>query len=445
MNRSSKTAFPDERLTLFEVREMWDVLSPDEQIEAFELLDRPSAQEFLFTLSRHKRAAFILQASEAERLFWMRQLPPDEAADIIQQSPKKQRSKLLELLDERTRREVQALLTYKADVAGGLMNTRFAQVRPDQTIDEAIHYLRLQAKDYLESIFYVFVLDQGQRLLGVVSFQELFRAPQERKISEIMKTEVVTVPENQNQEIVARLFNRYKFIALPVVDHENKIKGIITADDILGAVQEEATEDMQKVGGMEALDQPYLQIDFWTMLKKRAGWLAALFIGEMLTASAMAHYEEEIARAVVLALFVPLIISSGGNSGSQAATLIIRAMALGEVRLRNWWNIVRREFLTGLGLGCVLATIGLARILLWQLIFHTYGAHYFLVALSVCLSLIGVVVWGTTVGAMLPMLLRRLGCDPASASAPFVATLVDVSGIVIYFTVSAVILHNTLL
>lgn len=437
--------FSEEQLTLFEVREMWDVLSLDERIDAFELLDRTSAHEFMFTLSQRERAAIILHVPEAERQLWMRQLPPDEAADVIQDSPEEARARLLEVLDERTRTEVQALLAYKTDVAGGLMNTRFARIKPDQTADEAIRYLRLQAQNFPESILYVFVLDEGQRLQGVVSFQELFRASQEKKIQDIMKTDVVTVTENQDREEVAQLFSQYNFLALPVVDAERKIKGIITADDILEAVQEEATEDIQKIGGMEALDKPYFQIGFWSMLKKRAGWLAALFIGEMLTASAMGYYEAEIARALVLALFVPLIISSGGNSGSQAATLIIRAMALGEVRLGDWWRIVRRELATGLGLGCVLATIGFARILLWQYLFHTYGPHYFLIALSVSISLIGVVVWGTTAGSMLPMLLRRLGFDPASASAPFVATLVDVSGIIIYFTVSAIILHNTLL
>jgi magnesium transporter len=223
------------------------------------------------------------------------------------------------------------------------------------------------------------------------------------------------------------------------------MQGIVTADDVVDVVREEATEDMQKLGGVEALEAPYLEIDMRRMIRKRVGWLCVLFLGEMLTASAMGFFEKEIARAVVLALFIPLIISSGGNSGSQATTLVIRAMALGEVKLRDWWRVVRREFLAGLGLGIVLAVIGFIRIVLWEGLFHTYGPHYVGIACTVAASLVGVVLWGTLAGSMLPFILRRLGFDPASASAPFVATLVDVSGLVIYFTAAAAILGGTLL
>jgi magnesium transporter len=248
-----------------------------------------------------------------------------------------------------------------------------------------------------------------------------------------------------DQEALSALFAEHDFIAMPVVDRDGRMKGIVTVDDIVDVVREEATEDIQKIGGMEALDAPYLEIGFAQMVRKRAGWLAALFIGEMLTATAMGHFEREIARAVVLALFVPLIISSGGNSGSQASTLVIRAMALRELGLRDWWRVIRREVGAGLALGAILASIGLVRILAWQGLFGLYGEHYLLIAITVAGSLIGVVMWGTLVGATLPMVLTRLGFDPASASAPFVATLVDVSGIVIYFTVASVVLGGTLL
>jgi magnesium transporter len=289
------------------------------------------------------------------------------------------------------------------------------------------------------------VLDGDQRLQGVVSFRDLFSGPGDRSVRDVMEREVVTVDEGLDQEAVSRIMAREDVIALPVVDRTGRMKGIVTVDDIVDVVQEEATEDIQKLGGMEALDRPYLQTSVPAMLKKRAGWLAILFLGEMLTASVMGRFEDQIARAVVLALFVPLIISSGGNSGSQAATLVIRAMALGEVALRDWWRIVRRELFAGLALGGILGTIGVARVLLWQALFGLYGDHALGVAITVGLALVGVVTWGTLVGSMLPFVIRRIGFDPASASAPFVATLVDVSGIVIYFSLARAFLGPALL
>jgi magnesium transporter len=260
-----------------------------------------------------------------------------------------------------------------------------------------------------------------------------------------MRTNVVTIPEEMDQEAVSELFRQHGFLAMPVVDANGRMKGIVTVDDIVHVVHEEATEDIQKLGGMEALQAPYLEVGFFDMMRKRAGWLSVLLVGEMLTASAMGYFEEEIARAVVLALFVPLIISSGGNSGSQASMLVVRAMALGELRLRDWWRVVRREFAAGLTLGAVLATIGFVRVVLWESMFHIYGEHHLLIAATVAASLIGVVTFGTLAGSMLPLVLHRLGFDPASASAPFVATLVDVSGIVIYFTMASLLLTGALL
>src|SRR5207248_1221527 len=243
----------------------------------------------------------------------------------------------------------------------------------------------------------------------------------------------------------SRLIAEHDFLAIPVVDRERRVKGIVTVDDIVDVVQEEATEDIQKIGGMEALDAPYLDVGFWAMVRKRGGWLAILFVGEMFTATAMGYFEHEIQRAVVLALFVPLIISSGGNSGSQASTLVIRALAIGEVRLRDWWRVVYREVLTGLALGAILGAIGFLRVALWSIFTNMYGPHWFLVALTVGLSLIGIVLWGTLIGSVLPFGLRRIGFDPAASSAPFVATLVDVTGLVIYFSIAYVILRGTLL
>jgi magnesium transporter len=324
------------------------------------------------------------------------------------------------------------------------MNPRFARLRPDMTVDEAISYLRLQSRR-METVYYAYVLDAGQRLQGVVSFRDLFTADGRALVSEVMNPNVISVTEQTDQEEVARLFASEDLSAIPVVDDAGRMKGIVTVDDIVDVVQEEATEDIQKFGGMEALDGPYLETGFWQMVRKRGGWLAALFLGEMLTATAMSHYEEEIARAVVLAVFIPLIISSGGNSGSQASTLIVRAMALGEVRLRDWWKVARREVASGLALGGLLAAIGFIRILVWQAVGQTYGEHYLLIGATVALSLVGVVLFGTVAGSMLPFLLRRVGFDPASASAPFVATMVDVTGLVIYFSMANLILRGTLL
>jgi magnesium transporter len=354
---------------------------------------------------------------------------------------------MMEGLDDAAFREISALMAYEEDNAGGLMSPRFVRLRHDMNVREAIHYLQkqAQAQQRFETIYYAYVLDERQHLEGVVSFRQLFAAAPEKPISEVMTSKPISVSDTLDQEAVAAVMSKHDLPAIPVVDAEGRMKGIVTLDDIVDVVQREATEDIQKLGGMESLDTPYLQTGLFAMVRKRGGWLSALFLGELLTASAMSTFEDEIAKAVVLALFVPLIISSGGNSGSQATTLIIRAMALGEVRIQDWWRIMRREFAAGFLLGLLLATLGMTRILVWQRIFHSYGEHSFVVALTVAVSLIGVVTWGTLAGSMLPFVIRRLGFDPASASAPFVATLVDVSGLVIYFEVAQFILRGTIL
>jgi magnesium transporter len=434
-----------EALSGSELQEMWSSLALEARFEAFKALSRAEGEDFFWNLSAQDQVELLLELPAVERRGWMRFLAPDDAADVVQAAPEEERDGLLALLDDSTRKEVTALLAYAEDQAGGLMSPRFARVRPDMTADEAISYLHKQARERVETIYYVYVLDAQQRLVGVVSFRQLFEAPGGMKVRDLMQTEVVTVSEQMDQEDVGLLFARHSLLAIPVVDADRHMKGVVTVDDIVDVVQEEATEDIQKIGGMEALDEPYLDIGLFRMIRKRAGWLSALFMSETLTATAMGYYEHEIARAVVLALFIPLIISSGGNSGSQASTLVVRAMALGEVRLRDWWRVMRREFAAGLALGSILGMIGLLRILLWPTRAALYGEHYVLIAITVACSLIGVVLWGTISGSMLPLIMRRLGFDPASASAPFVATLVDVTGLVIYFTVANVILYGTLL
>ena len=435
----------ERNFTPAELYEAWPVLSSEERVEGFEFLKRHDADDFFLQLSARDRAELVVALPSGERRLWVRLLAPDDAADVIQEAPAEERENLLALLDDQTGREVKGLLDYAEDEAGGLMNTRYSRLRADMTVDEAVSYLRKDARTRERTIYYVFVVDAEEHLLGVVSFRDLLVSPGDKAVRDVMRTEVISAPEDLDQEALSKLFMRHHLLMMPVVDAEGRIKGVVNVDDIVDVVQEEATEDIQKLGGLETLEGPYLQVPLLRMIRKRAGWLAALFLGEMLTATAMGQFETEIARAVVLALFVPLIISSGGNSGSQATTLVIRAMALGEVRLRDWWRVIRREVLTGLGLGTILASIGLIRILSWQALFHAYGDHYFLVALTVSFSLVGVVLWGSVAGSILPFILRGMGFDPASASAPFVATLVDVTGLVIYFTIAQAVLSGTLL
>ncbi|WP_437508761.1 magnesium transporter [Sorangium sp. So ce1099] len=434
-----------ETITAAELSMSWSALESDERVQAYRRLRRDEAEDFFQGLPSADQAALLAALTKGERRLWLRLLAPDDVADILLEVSPEEQEELLSLLDEPTRREASALLAYAEDEAGGLMSPWFARVRPEATVDQAISYLKRQARDHLETIYYGYVLDAEQRLLGVVSLRQLMIAPGDRRVSDIMKTDVASVNEDVDQEAVARRFAEHDLVAIPVVDAEGRMKGIVTADDIVDVVEEEATEDIQKLGGMQALDAPYLRTPLLRMVGKRAGWLSALFLGELLTATAMGHYEDEIARAVVLALFVPLIISSGGNSGSQATTLVIRAMALGEIRLADFWRVCRRELASGLALGGILGALGFARVVVWEELFGTYGEHYRPIAMTVAISLVGVVTWGTLSGALLPFVLRALRFDPASASAPFVATLVDVSGLVIYFSVAELLLRGLLL
>ena len=370
------------------------------------------------------------------------EMPTDDAADLVAELSAGDREAVLEEITDRA--DVEKLLRYPEDSAGGLMSTDVVTVRDDASVAEAIEALRRQCAEDESQLYQVYAVDAAGKLRGVVPLARLIVSAPTRLVREVMEPEVVEVPPQMDQEEVARLMARYNVAAMPVVEN-GKLLGRITFDDVVDVVEAETTEDILKFGGMEALDAPYLKVAFGRMVRKRAGWLAALFIGEMLTATAMAFFQDEIAKAVILALFVPLIISSGGNSGSQASTLVIRAMALGEVTLRDWWRVIRREIATGLVLGLVLGAIGFLRITLWHAITGIYGEHYLLIAMTVFGSLIGVVTFGTLAGSLLPFVLRKLGFDPASASAPFVATLVDVTGLIIYFSVASLILSGTLL
>jgi magnesium transporter len=419
--------------------ERWNALSDAERLKQFREMHTGEKSTFFQQLSAGDQCDLLRQLPEDQRHVWIRLLAPDDVADMIQEGDPEHHDHLLSLLDEPTRKEVAALLAYKEDEAGGLMNPRFARIRPELTVDEAISYLRKEAAR-VEHIYYAYVLDREQHLLGVTSLRQLFSANPTQLIQNVMTTDLVWVSPDADQKEVATAVRDSRLLAVPVLTADRHMVGIVTVDDVVDVVEEEASRDIQNVGGMEAIDGPYLETTFLEMVKKRAGWLAILFVGEMFTATAMSFFEDEISKAVVLALFLPLIISSGGNSGSQATTLVIQAMATGDVRLRDWFRVIRREVLIGFSLGVILGIIGLIRIFVWQSIFHTYGAQTAILALTIACSLVGVVCFGTIAGSMLPFILRKCGLNPASASAPFVATLVDVTGLVIYFTIAKVIM-----
>jgi magnesium transporter len=431
------------RLPAEDLRDAWRVLDRDERVDGFRLLGPLEAQDFFQSLSTHDQAELVLSLASGEQRLWLRSLAPDDAADLVQEAPADARERLLAVLEEVTRREVNALLAYEEDDAGGLMSPRFARVRPDMTVDEAILYLRRQATHRLETIYYGYVLDRDQKLLGVVSFRDLFQAQGSKAVRDVMASELVTVPATMDQEQVGRVFAQHDLTAIPVVDESGRMVGIVTVDDIVDVVQEEATEDIHKIGGSGALEAPYLEVSVLGMLQKRAGWLIVLFLAQFLTTLVLLRYESFFDRLSVLAVFIPMIVSSGGNSGSQASTLVIRALALGEIHLRDWGRVLLRELAVGLALGLLLGGIGLLRIVLMP---PASGVHVeaWRLGTTVALSVLGVVLWGTISGSMLPFLLRRLRLDPAGASAPLVSTLVDVVGLLVYISVAAVILAAAL-
>ncbi|HTK29259.1 MAG TPA: magnesium transporter [Vicinamibacterales bacterium] len=397
--------------------------------------------EYLSHPAQHAIAAALGDAAAGALLNAM---APDDRTRFLAALPEAERRRLITLLNAEERAEAEMLLRYPADSVGRLMTPHYVAVHEGWTVREVLDYIRAHGTNS-ETLNVVYVIDENGVLIDDFHIRELLVVPVETRIADIMDRRYVTLKATDDQRSAVQVFRREDRTALPVIDAGGRLIGIVTVDDALDAAQELATRELQRFGGSEALDEPYMEISFARMVKKRAGWLVFLFLGEMLTATAMGFFEAEIARAVVLALFVPLIISSGGNSGSQASTLVIRALAVGEVGLRDWWRVMRREVGSGLALGGILGGIGFLRISVWSAFSNLYGPHWFLVAVTVSSALVGVVLWGTLVGSLLPFGLRRLGFDPATSSAPFVATLVDVTGLVIYFSVGLVVLRGTLL
>jgi len=433
-----------EGLTSSELADLIGELPAEQQATVFRVLPRATAAATFEYLPYDKQEELLKSLAQEEVAAILNDMSPDDRTRLLEELPATVTRQLLSLLDEKERAVAVQLLGYPENSVGRFMTPEYIAARPDWTVRQVLDYVRKHGQDK-ETLNLVYVVDDDGVLIDDVRMRRFLLADPEQRVRDLMDRSFTALKATDDRETAVKVFRQADLAALPVTDTDGVLIGIVTSDDILDVAEQLATEDIQMLGGSEALDEPYMQIAFHRMVKKRAGWLVILFIGEMLTATAMGFFEKEIARAVVLALFVPLIISSGGNSGSQAATLVIRAMALGEVTLRDWARIMRREIFSGLALGSILGLIGFLRIAVWSSFSDLYGPHWLLVALTVGLALVGIVLWGTLAGSMLPLVLRRLGFDPASSSAPFVATLVDVTGLVIYFTVAAIILRGTLL
>jgi magnesium transporter len=419
-------------------------LSLEDQVVVFRVLPRRDAAAVFEYLSREEQNALLKAMAQEDVATILNNMAPDDRTMFLEELPAVATRQLLALLKPEEREVALTLLGYPDKSVGRLMTPHYVAVREQWTVREALDYVREHGQDS-ETLNVIYVVDEPGHLIDDIRIREFLLAPLDGRVADLMDRRFVTLKATDDQATAVAAFRQYDRSALPVTDTAGVLIGIVTIDDVLDVAEAVATREIHRIGGTEALDEPYIRIAFSRMIRKRAGWLTALFLGEMLTATAMGFFEEEIAKAVVLALFVPLIISSGGNSGSQAATLVIRALALGEVGVADWWRVVRREIMAGLALGAILGSIGFLRISLWSAFSDIYGEHWLLVAFTVSLSLVGVVLWGTFSGSLLPFLLRRLGFDPAASSAPFVATLVDVTGLVIYFSVALLILRGTLL
>ncbi len=445
-----------------DVADLLSAMDPRDAAIVFRFLQRDDGAAAFSYLEHERQEELITRLGTEHAVGVIEAMSADDRARLVDELPEEVAQRIVASLSPKSREVTQAILGYPERSVGRLMTPDYVRLRPDWTVAKALEHVRKYGRD-AETINVLYVIDNNGRLVDDIRLRQLLLADPESAIEDLMNRSFAVLRADQPQHEAVELMARYDRNVLPVVDSRGVLIGIVTADDVADVAQEEATEDIQKMGGLEALDEPYTSISLFSLLRKRGGWLAALFLGELLTASAMSHYQSEIERAAVVALFLPLIISSGGNSGSQASTLIIRAMALGEVTLKDWWWVFRRELACGLLLGVFLGAIGVLRIHLWQWLslanynsnkaYVTEGMHaiydipglYHRIGFSVGIALVGVVLWGTLCGAMLPFILRRLRFDPATISAPLVATLVDVTGLIIYFSVATFVLRGILL
>lgn len=416
----------------------------NEQVIIFRLLPQDLAADTFEYLEFDMQMNLIKAMGKEEVASILNEMSADDRTALLEELPSTAAKQMIMMLSPEERKIATSLLGYPENSVGRLMTPDYIAVKPEWDIMQTLEHIRKYGKAS-ETLNIIYVVDAKGKLIDDIKIRDVILAPLESKIADLMDENFVELNVHDDQEKAVEIFKKYDRVALPVVDALGFLIGIVTIDDVLDVAEEEATEDIHKLGGTEALEDPYIDTTIAEMVKKRGKWLVFLFVGEMLTASAMGFFENQISRAVVLALFVPLIISSGGNSGSQAATLVIRAMSLGEITLRDWWRVMKREIISGFLLGCILGSVGFLRIILWTTFSDIYGPHWFLIGLTVASSLIGVVLWGTLSGSMLPFVLRRLGADPATSSAPFVATLVDVVGIMIYFGFAIFLLTGSLL
>ncbi len=427
-----------------DMAEIISEMHAEDQAVVFRLLPHSQATEVLEYLEPETQQAVLKAMGTADAARILNDMSADDRTALLEELPGAAVAQLLQLLSPEEKAIAQALLNYPDDSVGRLMTPEFISVRDEWTIQQTLDFIRIHGRTS-ETLHVLYVTDERGRLIDDIRIAEILLRPVETRMREIHDNNFVALRATDAASTAIDIFKKYDRSTLPVIDSEEKLLGIVTVDDILDLIEEEATEDIQMLGGVQALEDPYMDAPIMELVKKRAVWLVVLFLGEMLTATAMAYFEHELEKAVMLALFIPLIISAGGNAGSQASTLIIRAMALGEVTLHDWWRVMRREVASGAMLGGILGVIGFLRIVIWSSFSNVYGPHYLLVAATVSTTVLCIVLWGTISGSMLPMLLRRLGLDPATSSAPFVATLVDVTGLVIYFSAALLFLRGTVL
>lgn len=416
-------------------------LEDQDRVILFRLLSHDSAADTFDYLDVSDQKKLVDALSQDELVAVLNEMSPDDRTALLEELPSQVTRKLMDLLRPDQKALAEKLIGHPKDSVGRLMTPHWLAVRPAWLVREVLEYIRRKGKDS-ETLNVIYVTDDRGKLLDDIRIQKILIADPDCRMSDLMDEKFHYLYATDSEEDAVALFQKLGRSALPVVDSHSELIGIVTIDDILDVAQEKSTEDMQRMGGTEALEEPYLETGVWAMVKKRGIWLIVLFLGGLLTATAMGYFEDQLAKAVVLAIFIPLIISSGGNSGSQAATLIIRAMSMGEVSIKDWWKIMKREILAGIFLGGILGVMGLGRVYLGAQFANYYGDHVFLVALTIAFSLVGVVLWGTLMGSMLPLLLKKVGQDPAVSSTPFIATLVDVTGIIIYFSIATFFLSG---